>query len=130
MNNLSPLHYNKIEDFFKSIELNHLNVNDFITESDLDTLDFSNAFEELLDLLDEKNAFEIEIIYYRNAMDYLYQHDMSLTDSLELANELGYKTEDLNSEILASLLASQITRDAFFGLREDIDNFFANFDEK
>jgi hypothetical protein len=130
MNNLSPLHYNKIEDFFKSIELNHLNINDFITESDLDTLDFSNAFEELLDLLDEKNAFEIEIIYYRNAMDYLYQHDMSLTDSLELVSELGYKIENLNSEILASLLASEITRQAFFGLREDIENFFANFDEK
>jgi len=130
MNNLSPLHYNKIEDFFKSIELNHLNINDFISESDLDILDFSNAFDEILDLLESHNAFDIEIIYYKNAMDYLYQHDMSLTDSLELANELGYKTEDLNSEILASLLASQITRDAFFGLREDIDNFFANFDEK
>ena len=130
MNNLSRENLNKINDFFESIHLNHLNVNEFILESDLDILDFSNAFEELLDLLDEKNAFDIEIIYYRNAMDYLYQHDMSLTDSLELANELGYQTQDINSELLASLLASQITRDAFFGLREDIDNFFANFDEK
>ncbi len=130
MNNLSPKHYDKIKDFFKSIELTHLNVNEWLNNEDFESLDFSNAFDEILDLLENHNAFNIEIIYYKNAMDYLNMHDMSLTDSLELASEFGYKLEDLNSEILASLLASEITRQAFGGLSEDIDNFFANFDEK
>jgi hypothetical protein len=130
MNNLSPKHYDRIKDFFESIELTHLNVNEWLNKNDFQELDFSNGFDEILDLLESKNAFDIEIIYYKNAMNYLNMHDMSLTDSLELANELGYKLENLNSEILASLLASEITRQAFGGLSEEIDNFFANFDEK
>jgi hypothetical protein len=130
MNNLSPKHYDKIKDFFKSIELTHLNVNEWLNNEDFESLDFSNAFDEISDILEKHNAFDIEIIYYKNAMNYLDLHDMSLTDSIALAFEYGYRMQNINSELLASLLASEITRDAFGGLSEDIDNFFANFDEK
>jgi hypothetical protein len=130
MNNLSPKHYDRIKDFFESIELTHLNVNEWLNNDDFGNLDFSNAFDEILDLLENKNAFDIEIIYYKNAMDYLFKHDPSLTDSIELASEYGYQLKSINTELLASLLASEITRQAFGGLSEDIDNFFANFDEK
>lgn len=129
MNNLSETQYNKIYEFFQKNELNHLNVNEYLNFEDFDNLDFSNAFQDIFEILDDNNAFTIEIIYYSVAMDYLIKHDTSLTDSIELALEYGFKLEDLNSEILASLLATQITRDAFWGLEEDINNFFINFDK-
>ena len=40
-------------------------------------------------------------------MEYLKEHDNSLNESLEIASEYGYNTENLNSELLASLLASR-----------------------
>jgi hypothetical protein len=129
MNNLSETQYNKIYEFFQKNELNYLNVNEYLNFEDFDNLDFSNAFQDIFEILDDNNAFTIEIIYYSVAMDYLIKHDTSLTDSIELALEYGFKLEDLNSEILASLLATQITRDAFWGLEEDINNFFINFDK-
>lgn len=130
MNNLSKSEIERIINFFNSIELNHLNVNEYLNEEELQELDFSNPFEEIIQLLDNKNAFDIEIIYYSEAMKYLTLHDTSLTDSLQIANELGYAVENLNSELLASLLASQITRDAFGAYFDEIENFFINFDEK
>lgn len=45
-----------------------------------------------------------EIIYYSNAMEYLSKEDASLSQSLEIASDLGYTTENLNSELLATLL--------------------------
>jgi hypothetical protein len=129
MNNLNKSHYEKITQFFEENQLNHLNVNEYLNFEDFDNLDFSNAFQDIFEILDDNNAFTIEIIYYSVAMDYLIKHDTSLTDSIELALEYGIKLEDLNSEILASLLATQITRDAFWGLEEDINNFFINFDK-
>jgi hypothetical protein len=124
MNNLIETQYNKIYEFFQKNELNYLNVNEYLNFEDFDNLDFSNAFQDIFEILDDNNAFTIEIIYYSVAMDYLIKHDTSLTDSIELALDYGFKLEDLNSEILASLLATQITRDAFWGLEEDINNFF------
>lgn len=128
MNNLQEKHIERIINFCNEIELTHLNIWDYLNAYDFDNLDFSNAFEEILDILDEKNAFDIEIIYFSEAMKYLTLHDTSLRDSLEIANEYGYKLDDINSELLASLLASQITREAFFGYQSEIDEFFENFD--
>lgn len=130
MNNLSPKHFERIQSFFNENSLNHLNVNDYLDNDSFEYLDFSNAFEEILELLEENNAFEVDIIYYSTAMEYLTLHDTSLTESIELAHEYGFKLESLNSETLASILASKITREAFWGLSEEIDNFFINFDEK
>ncbi len=129
MNNLSEIHIERIISFFKEIELTHLNLGDYLDTDDFQNLDFSNAFEEILDLLDERNAFEIEIIYYSEAMKYLTLHDTSLTESIEIAIEYGVSLENINSELLASLLATKITREAFFAYQDEIDTFFSNFDE-
>lgn len=130
MNNLQEKHIERIINFCNEIELTHLNIWDYLDAYDFDNLDFSNAFEEILDILDEKNAFDIQIIYYSEAMKYLSLQDTSLVNSLEIANEYGYKLEDINSELLASLLASQITREAFFCCRYEIETFFENFDSQ
>lgn len=128
MNNLSPKHLERIDYFFNEIKLNHLDLRDYIGSDNLQELDFSNAFDGIYDILDDNNAFDIEIIYYSNAMEYLTEQDTSLTESIELVVEYGIELENINSELLASLLASKITREAFWGYRDEIENFFTNFD--
>ena len=49
-------------------------------------------------------CYSQEVVYYYDAMQYLIKNDTSLKESLELADELGYSTKDLNSELLATLL--------------------------
>jgi hypothetical protein len=126
MNNLSEKQLAEIKSFFDSIQLDFLNVNDFVTESDWQAMDLANAYHEINDFLEYDNAFDIEVIYYTNAMDYLMIHDASLNYSLELANELGYKVEDINSELLASLLATRLTVEEFCKYEDEINNFFNN----
>lgn len=129
MNNLSQTHLEKIDYFFNEIKLNYLDIRNYIGEDNLQELDFSNAFEGIYDILDDNNAFDIEIIYYSNAIQYLKEQDSSLSESIEIAIEYGIQLENINSELLASLLASKITREAFWGYKDEIDNFFSNFDE-
>ena len=74
-----------------------------------------NVGEELKDRLGNEHEFmDVEIIYYARAMEYLTEYDTSLTYSLELANDMGYDCANLNSEILASILASENNRDDFY----------------
>ncbi len=91
---------------------------------DLDQNNPSDCFNDLYDMLDEKGHFNIEIIYYSRAIEYLSNNDASLSRSLELASDLGFTTENLSSEILASLLASEQAREQFGELREEIISFF------
>ena len=80
------------------------------------------TFEEVRDLLEENNAFNVEIIYYSKAMNYLMENDASLLDSFRIAREYGYELKDLNSETLASLLASENARNEFYELEIEISN--------
>lgn len=87
------------------------NIMDHLTE---DELDWIEDFDDLMDILRKDGAFDVEIIYYHKAMKYLQENDPSLTESLNIANDYGYKTCDLNSEMLASLLASQQAEEEFY----------------
>ena len=49
-----------------------------------------------------------------DATDYLREKDCSLSESLELAAEMGFTFEHLNSEALASLHASRHREDDFW----------------
>jgi len=51
----------------------------------------------------EQFCLEAEIIYYSSAMKYLSENDWTLTESLQLAHELGYDLANLNSETLATI---------------------------
>lgn len=101
----------------------------FLTEN-IENVDFAaylsgedfTTFEEVRDLLEDSGAFNVEIIYYSKAMDYLMEHDTSLIDSLKLANDFGYPLNCLNSETLASLLASENARNEFYELKNEINN--------
>lgn len=113
----------KIRNFLKSIEVENLDILDYIN---IDDIDYSDAFESIFEMINENRGFEVEIIYYSNAIEYLKRNDNSLNESIEIAIESGYKIEDLNSELLASLLASHNCMTDFVDYKEDINEFFNN----
>jgi hypothetical protein len=89
---------------------------------DDDALDYLSCSDELGDYdsdqireeLQDNGFFDVEIIYYYKAMDYLKEHDTSLSESIEIAHEYGYTLENINSELLASLHASRERENKFF----------------
>lgn len=111
----------KIENFLKSIEVENLEILDFIN---IDEIDHSDAFESIFEMINDNGGFNIDIIYYSNSIEYLRRHDNSLNESIEIAIEYGYTIENLNSELLASLLASKNVMIDFVDYREEIENFF------
>ncbi len=116
----------KVENF-----LSELNTEiDVLNYVDIDNIDMNNAYESIYEMIDENNGFDIEIIYYNKAMEFLSNNDNSLRDSLEIADELGYNVSDLNSEILASLLASKLVREEFCELEGEITDFFEELEEE
>ena len=58
--------------------------------------------DEIQEELQDNGFFNVEIIYYSKAMEYLKEHDTSLSESIELATEYGYTLENINSEPLAT----------------------------
>ena len=91
----------KIEKFFREeIKMNNL---DIMYHVDADEV---NSFDDVYEAIENDRGFEVEIIYYSNAMEYLMERDPSLRESLEIAHEYGYTADNINSELLASLLAS------------------------
>ena len=94
-----------------------------LTNVNFEQRDEATPFDhiELYDEIQSDNGFIVEIIYYYKAMKYLAEFDASLSESLEIADSLGYKAIDINSELLASLLASKIIEEKFWELEEKIN---------
>jgi hypothetical protein len=112
----------QITEFLESIELEYLNFLDYITPNEVEQ---SDAFNSIYTILEDKMAFDIEIIYYSEAMKYLSEYDASLVDSFEIAENLGIELKNLNSETLASIHASEKTRNDFHNHKQIIDAFFS-----
>lgn len=112
-------------DFLGSLNIDNLNVLDFINESDINS---ELTFDKITNILENNNAFDVEIIYYSNAIKYLYENDPSLRNSLEIACEYGYSPKDLSSETLASLLASDTLRNDWSDLATDVTEFLNNLE--
>ena len=117
---------NSIEDFLQNLETEV----DVLNYVDIDNIDFENAFDSIYDMIEDNNGFDIEIIYYSRAIDYLSKNDPSLKESLNLAHELGYTADSLDSEILASLLITKNIRNEFFQLKDEINEFFKELEEE
>jgi len=95
---------------------------DYLDEDDIEDI---NDFDDLYNDLDNNEAFNIDIIYYSRAMTYLSENDFSLSESIEIAVDMGYSLENINSELLASLHASQKARDDFHGITDEIDEILS-----
>ena len=89
-----------------------------------DAKDFERYFEEL-----EYSTHQTECIYYSNAMKYLSEHDNSLNESLEIASEMGYEVEQLNSELLATLLMQRKELEALYDAKDDLEDLYNEFIE-
>ena len=118
---------NKIEEFLKSLNIDNLEITDCV---DIENIDLDNPIESIYNQIDDNRGFEVEIIYYSNAIQYLQENDPSLRESLEIAHEFGFEVKNLNSEILASLLASQKVRNDFYDAESEISNFFEELQEE
>ena len=88
----------------------NLEVMDYLTYFKIEK---TTCYEDFEEYLENSNVFDVDIIYYSTAMEYLAENDASLKESLELANELGYSLDNLSSEVLASLHASNKLREDF-----------------
>lgn len=80
-----------------------------------------NDVEELEENIQERIQ-EVEIIYYSTAIKLLMEHDQSLCDSLEIANEYGYTTDKLNSELLATLLIQSMLTSQLGDFINEVEN--------
>lgn len=116
----------KIENFLSELSTGI----DVLNLVDIDSIDHNNAYDSIYEMVDNNGGFDIEIIYYSNAIDYLAENDPSLIESIGVASDMGYSLSDINSEILASLLASQNAREEFSELEDEINNFFENLEEE
>jgi hypothetical protein len=115
----------KIEKFFREeIKMNHIDIMYYVDAESV------NSLNDVYESIDENNGFDVEIIYYRDAMEYLMERDTSLRESLEIAHEYGYTADNINSELLASLLASRECREEFMSYEDDITEFFNSLDEE
>jgi intracellular sulfur oxidation DsrE/DsrF family protein len=116
----------KIENFLRELNTEV----DVLSLVDIDNIDHANAFDSIRDMIEDNNGFDIDVIYYSNAIDYLSKNDPSLKKSLNIAAELCYEVQNLNSEILASLLASKLVREEFYELESEINDFFEELEEE
>ena len=129
MNTTNQTRNEKIETFFAELD-KRIDINDnLINYVDIDAIDNDDAFTSIYEMIEENYGFNIEIIYYSNAIKYLQENDPSLRESLEIAAEYGYEVKNLNSEVLASLLKSQNVRDEFLYFRDEINEFFQELED-
>ena len=120
METLNQEQRERVAEFLKGLNTS-IDILYYINPEDID---IENAYESILEALQENGGFNVEIIFYSNAIKFLQENDASLKESLEIASEFGYSLDSLNSELLASLLASRQAEEEFYELQSEIDDFF------
>lgn len=103
---------------------------DILNLINLEDINFSDAYNSIYDMISDNNGFDMEVIYYSNAINYLRENDPSLKESLGIASECGFELDSLSSETLASLLKSQNERENFIELESEINDFFSGLEEE
>jgi hypothetical protein len=121
MENLTQEQQTKVFNFLNSLDT-EITVTDYINIKDIDKDDVYNSIYETIR---DNGGFDVEIIYYSNAIEYLKQNDPSLKESIEIALEYGFELKNITSETLASLLASRNAEENFYELQDEIENFFS-----
>jgi hypothetical protein len=115
----------KIKKFFdEEIIMNDIDIMYYV---DADNV---SSFDDVLQQIEDANGFDVEVIYYTTAMEYLMERDPSLRESLEIAHDFGYTADNINSELLASLLASKLCREEFMEHEDEITEFFNTLDNE
>jgi uncharacterized coiled-coil DUF342 family protein len=120
METLNQEQRERVAEFLKGLDIS-IDILDYVSP---ENIDIENAYESILEALQENGGFNVEIIYYSNAIKFLQENDSSLKESLEIASEFGFSIDSLSSELLASLLASRQAEEEFYELQSEIDDFF------
>lgn len=76
---------------------------DFVDNQGLNAV---NSFKDLCKLLEENNAFISWINGSENALNYLAKNDPTLKISINIAIKANISVEEIDSELLANLLAT------------------------
>ena len=100
--------------------LNELSSNLYLSDYYTEGIEINEFMEQALE-----GIYSQEIIYYYKAMEYLKENDNSLNLSLEIADELGFETSSLNSELLATLLYQDNLRNELYNLQYEIDQILS-----
>jgi len=77
--------------------------------------------DELNEAVWDSGVLQEEFIYYHDAIKYLMENDPSLSEAFEIASEHCFDTKNLNSCVLAGLLASRQNEDDWHNLSRDLD---------
>jgi len=106
-----------------------------LNDSNNSELDLAYYYNDGMDFDEYEEAIyqsicENEIIYYSKAMKFLSENDNSLTYSMEIASDLGYTTENINSELLATLLHQEFLKEEFSEYSGDIENFIEEYENR
>jgi len=107
----------KVANFLKTLDCENVDLPYFADED-------QRNYQDLYDAIEDGDGFNVEIIYYSKAIEYLKENDPSLRNSLEIASEMCFDLKNLSSETLASLLASQNAIEDFRKLEDEIEAFF------
>ncbi len=116
-----------IKSFVNSLSLDHLDPTDTINSIDLRYVEDYSDIESELNCVDEYSQFNQEIIYYSKAIQYLSDNDPSLRDSISLAIEQGYELDSITSELLASILATDLAVQEWYKVKDLILKEFDDF---
>jgi hypothetical protein len=96
---------------------------DYLCENKIkDLSDFDSFFEYLVN----NNYTTVEVIYHYIAIDYLAKNDKSLEESIGIALEHGLSLENINSELLASLLASRKLEELLHEYQDEINEILGD----
>lgn len=110
----------EIKEIFESYKT----LNSYISFYDIfnhDPESMNQVIEEIETLI-----FQTEVVYYSTAIDILKNNDVSLRESLQIAEEYGYSPKNLNSEILATLLIQKYLQEDATKLIEEIENLLTD----
>ena len=109
--------YNKLHEITEEKMYDNFNI-------DLASIyDNEDTFNDFCDKVNDAIMCE-DIIYYSEAIKYLMREDASLYESLNIASEYGYTTEQLNSELLATLLYQQKLTEQWYEIEEQLKEIF------
>lgn len=88
-----------------------------------EAIDNDTIYDFLNDLNDDRKFTDTEIIYYSNAIKYLQENDPSMQEAIEIASDYWYETKNLNSELLASLLATRNNEEDYSSFVDEVVEF-------
>jgi hypothetical protein len=96
-----------------------LDIDDIIRE--IESSDSMFDLDELNEAVWDSGVLQEEFIYYHDAIKYLMENDPSLSEAFEIASEHCFDTKNLNSCVLAGLLASRQNEEDWHNLARELD---------